>query len=277
MPQQSRKLLALAALLALASKNVSAFTPSTLSTQRNGFAISPLSAASDDVSIDYDSAAKLAYDGWRNNFSKGDFNEDKYESFKGNYEALTIANVKAAKMARDQGGEAEQKLELNEYADMTVAEYQAMQAGPPDPIAPDAEDETDADTDNADANSDVSIPYDSAARLAYDNWRVKFDKGEFVATRFVVFKENYEIVTVANIAAKKSARESGSAASSIELAADADTAAVEIDADAPASPLKAALDALQAQDAAADAIGDAAIALAEEEQVRISANKQRSI
>jgi hypothetical protein len=37
------------------------------------------------------------------------------------------------------------------------------------------------------------------------------------------------------------------------------------------------LDALQAQDAAADAIGDAAIALAEEEQVRISANKQRSI
>jgi len=106
MPQQSRKLLALAALLALASKNASAFTPSTLSTQRAEFAISPLGAASDDVSIDYDSAAKLAYDGWRSTFSKGDFTEEKFEPFKGNYEALTIANVKAAKSARDEGGEA---------------------------------------------------------------------------------------------------------------------------------------------------------------------------
>jgi len=150
-------------------------------------------------------------------------------------------------------------MELNEYADMTVAEYQAMQAGPP--ILAPAEPAADEDLD-----SDVSIPYNSAALLAYDDWRATFNMGEFVETKFVVFEENYEIVTVANVSAKKSARKSGNAASLIELAADADTVAVEIDTNTPASPLQAALDALQAQDAAAGAIGDATAALAEEEQ-----------
>lgn len=127
MPQQSRKLLALAAFLALASENVSAFTPNSLNNNR-AFPTA-LSAAGDDVSIDYDAAAKLAYDEWRNTFSKGDFSEDKFKAFKGNYEALTIANVKDAKKARETGTEASQKLELNEYADMTVQEFQKMQAG----------------------------------------------------------------------------------------------------------------------------------------------------
>ena len=178
MPQQSRKLLALAALLVLASENVSAFTPSTLSTQRTGFAFSTLSAASDDVSIDYDSAAKLAYDDWRTTFGKGDFTESKFASFKSNYVSLTVANVKAAKKAREEGGEAVEKLELNDFADMTVAEYQAMQDG----------------------GSDESTQEDSSA---------------------------------------------------------------------PVSPLQVAMDAMEAQEAAADAIGEAAAAIAEEEQVRI--------
>lgn len=127
MPQQSRKLLALAAFLALASENVSAFTPNSLNNNR-AFPTA-LSAAGDDVSIDYDAAAKLAYDEWRNTFAKGDFSEDKFKAFKGNYEALTIANVKSAKKARETGTEASQNLELNEYADMTVEDFQKMQAG----------------------------------------------------------------------------------------------------------------------------------------------------
>jgi len=180
----SHKLLALAALLAVASQSASAFTPSTRSNQRGAFSplsvVSPLRAASSDVSIDYDSAAKLAYAEWRGLNGKGDFDAARFESFKGNYEALTIANVKAAKKARDEATGDIQRLELNEFADMTVAEYQAMQSGDDSP-APAAED------------SDAS----------------------------------------------------------------------------PVSPLQTVMDSLAAQDAASTAIGEAAAALAEEEQVRI--------
>jgi len=58
----------------------------------------------------------------------------------------------------------------------------------------------------------------------------------------------------------------------IELGAYADTDAVDIKtspAPAPVSPFQAVLNAMNAQNAAADAIGEAAAALAEEEQVRI--------
>lgn len=256
MLQQSHKFLALAALLALASENASAFTPSTLSSQRVAF--SPLSAsvANDvDVSIDYDSAAKLAYDQWRDLNEKGNFDADKFEAFKSNYVALTVANVKAAKKARDEGTDDVQKLELNEFADMTVAEYQAMQG-----IEPAAEEVGDVD---------VSIVYDSAARVAYDAWREQFNQGEFVDTKYQVFKENYEIVTVANVSAKKAARENGSEAVVIELGDDADSVVVEIPEAAAVDPLKTAMDALAAQEAASGAIGEAAAALAEEEQVRM--------
>ncbi len=263
---KSQKFLALAALLALASENAYAFTPSTLSNQR--FAHSKFSVAAVggdvDVSIDYDSAAKLAYDQWRSQNGKGDYDDAKFEAFKANYVALTVANVKAAKKARDEGSELAQKLELNEYADMTVAEFQAMQGGgsTEEPAAV----EEPAPVEDA----DVSIVYDSAARLAYDEWRAKFNQGEFVETKYQVFKENYEIVAVANVAAKKAARDSGSEAAIIELGEDADSAAVVIETAASVDPLKTAMDAMAAQEVASDAIGEAAAAIAEEEKVNLS-------
>ena len=82
-----------------------------------------------DISIPYDAAARLAYDGWCQTYGKP-FDAKRYETFKANYEALTIANVKAAKEARDAGlAEPPKKLDLNEYADMTAEEYMAMQSG----------------------------------------------------------------------------------------------------------------------------------------------------
>jgi hypothetical protein len=185
MTQQSRKLMALAAFLALASEHASAFTPAALSQQqRFSVANSPLFAASDNVSVDYDAAAKLAYDEWRNLYGKGDFDAKKFQAFKTNYEALTIVNVKAAKKAREEGTQDVQKLELNEFADMTVEEYQNMQSG--------------------------------------------------------------------SVAASVS----GSTATTAAAAATTTT-----------SPLQAAMDALNAQNAAADAISEAAAALAQEEEV----------
>jgi Cathepsin propeptide inhibitor domain (I29) len=65
--------------------------------------------------------------------------------------------------------------------------------------------------------ADVSIPYDAAARLAYEQWRAEFGKGEwpFEAARFKTFKDNYEIVTIANVKAKKKARDEGTVSLSL--------------------------------------------------------------
>lgn len=58
-------------------------------------------------------------------------------------------------------------------------------------------------------SSDVSIPYDAAARLAYDEWRAANDKGAFSEPKFEKFKAHYEVITSANMAAKKKARNEG--------------------------------------------------------------------
>lgn len=88
---------------------------------------------SDDVSIPYDSAAMLAYDEWRAQYKKGDFDPVRYEAFKSNYETITVLNVKGKKEAREAGTEAPAPLTLNEYGDYTMAEYEAMAQAPPAP------------------------------------------------------------------------------------------------------------------------------------------------
>ena len=89
-----------------------------------------LDVANSDVSIPYDAAARLAYDDWRQTYSKGGFDPARFATFKANYELLTVANVKAAKAARDAGSDSPpKKLDLNEFADMTAEEYQAAMSG----------------------------------------------------------------------------------------------------------------------------------------------------
>jgi hypothetical protein len=57
---------------------------------------------------------------------------------------------------------------------------------------------------------DVSVPYDAAALLAYNEWRESFRKGSFDPIKFTKFKDNYIKVTVANVSAKKKNRDDGS-------------------------------------------------------------------
>lgn len=59
---------------------------------------------------------------------------------------------------------------------------------------------------------DISVPYDAAAILAYDEWRQKHNKGDFDASKFIKFKSSYEKISVANVVAKKVAREKGTTA-----------------------------------------------------------------
>lgn len=129
-------LLALSSLAVLSVNYVDAFTPSTLAKSRHmqklDFAATATKVETSDVSIPYDAAAKIAYDKWRKDFKKGDFDAKRFEIFKGNYEAITIANVVAAKDARDaamaRGASTaiitEEQMELNEYADLTLDEYE---------------------------------------------------------------------------------------------------------------------------------------------------------
>jgi hypothetical protein len=125
------------------------------------------------------------------------------------------------------------------------------------------------------SSSDVSIPYDAAARLAYDEWRAKFDKGNFDAERYPIFKANYEAITVANVVSKAQARQQGNSEEAPSLltlnefgdyteeeyrkAMDKTTTTGDV--------LGKAMDAAQSQEEASSALKDAADALAEEEEV----------
>ncbi len=82
-----------------------------------------------DISVPYDAAARLAYDEWRAQFNKGGFNEKRYQNFKTNYEAVTIANVAAKKRARDSKADSPIPLmTLNEFGDFSEEEYRTFMA-----------------------------------------------------------------------------------------------------------------------------------------------------
>ena len=126
------------ALLALVAETeyVAAFVPSGFQGRnvvRN--AVSVDMATESDVSVPYDAAARLAYDEWRDEYLKGQFDPVRYEAFKANYEAIAVMNVSAKKKAREAGDDSPSLLNLNEYADFTAAEYEAMMKGE-EPEAP---------------------------------------------------------------------------------------------------------------------------------------------
>lgn len=128
----------------------------------------------------------------------------------------------------------------------------------------------------ASTSVDLSIPYDAAARLAYDEWRAKYDKGDFDAERYAVFQQNYEAITVANVVAKKQAREQDEPVPALmslnefgDFTEEEYMAAMEGDA-APTTTgdvLGKAMESAQSQSEASNALKDAADALAEDEEV----------
>ena len=126
-------------------------------------------------------------------------------------------------------------------------------------------------------DTDVSVPYDAAARLAYDEWCQKYNKPQD-SKRYVFFKKNYETITVANVAAKKQARETGQEQAAIlTLNEYGDFSEEEYKAmmrgEKPKTistegVLDKAVKAAEAQSAASGALQEAADALADEEEVR---------
>lgn len=128
------------ALLAIAAEtgHVHAFVPAgftgrNISPSRAAVGVDMSTETDSDVSIPYDAAAKLAYDNWRDEYLKGEFDPIRYEAFKDNYEAITVLNVIAKKKARDEGTDSPSLLALNDYADYTAEEYEAMMGGEEEP------------------------------------------------------------------------------------------------------------------------------------------------
>lgn len=127
------------------------------------------------------------------------------------------------------------------------------------------------------SSSDISVPYDAAARLAYDEWRTKYGKGAFDPVRYQAFKANYETITVANVVAKKKARETGTELPALMTlnefgdCTEDEYAAAQMQTQKPTtstdSVLGKALEAAVSQSEASSALEDAANALAEEEEV----------
>mmetsp|Transcript_3226 Transcript_3226/g.4808 ORF Transcript_3226/g.4808 Transcript_3226/m.4808 type:complete len:484 (+) Transcript_3226:39-1490(+) len=123
-----RRLL-LAALALIASHHSYAFTPAFLNpSSALRSSNTAISEKQSDVSIPYDAAARLAYDEWRADYGKGDFDAARYDNFKQNYEYITITNVKTKKQAREAGEETPKLFSLNEYGDYSSAEYEAAMA-----------------------------------------------------------------------------------------------------------------------------------------------------
>lgn len=54
---------------------------------------------------------------------------------------------------------------------------------------------------------DVTIPYDAAARLAYDIWRDENEKGDFDEAAFDAFSKIYKTQAVATAVLKKASRD----------------------------------------------------------------------
>ena len=125
-----RRLLVLPALAALAARNADAFTPASFGgrTAANSVRSFSMVSTETEVSVEYDSAARLAYKDWCGKFNK-EASDERFETFKANYEAITVANVSAAKKARDEGSDRPKDLELNEFGDMSEKEYLEMQSG----------------------------------------------------------------------------------------------------------------------------------------------------
>jgi len=169
----------IATLALLATPWAEAFTPTGLSIHRWPLTVSdtmtcpPRSSTSTslyvsnvNVSVEFDAAAKLAYESWRKKYNKGPFDENKYRIFRTNYEATSVAHSTALKKARDSGSvDAVNAIELNESADSQLLQLAGLS----------------------------TKSTESPTRSAYVQWCKKYNKTPN-ETRFVTFASNYLIM-----------------------------------------------------------------------------------
>lgn len=152
---------------------------------------------SNDVSVPYDAAARLAFEQWKEKFGKADdyFDADRFEIFKANYEAITVANIVAKKQVREvsiANGEGAAvitncRMVLNEYADLTFEEYEALQIKKQ---GSNSNDTFSIGKENIAEPDDQSLAGDFRIQVAYREWINEFNKTSNV-TRYANFAKNF--------------------------------------------------------------------------------------
>ena len=73
---------------------------------------------------------------------------------------------------------------------------------------------------------DLNIKYDAVKKLAYNQRRERYEKGDFVEDLYDLFRENYGTLVVSNDIATK-ARESGEECKKLEMNESTDTVSIE--------------------------------------------------
>ena len=175
---------------------------------------------------------RKAYDDWRAEFGKGEFDPARYENFKVNYIKVMDANAAAFAAASAKGEADPEPQKLNEYGDFPAEEYEAMldrqkeeydallsSQKQPEPSYETAKLEQE-ETGNIPAPPEGQLTEDEKIlggdekwhRKAYDDWRVEFGKGEFDPARYENFKVNYAAIMDANAAAAAEASAKGESA-----------------------------------------------------------------
>mgnify|MGYP001192736620 CR=1 FL=1 len=76
------------------------------------------------------------YEEWRNEYSKGEFYNLRYQNFRSNYIKLMTANAAELTVARDMGYPDPVPLTLNEYGDLSPEEFSNMHNGQHAPLPP---------------------------------------------------------------------------------------------------------------------------------------------
>lgn len=150
-----------------------------------------------DVSVPYDAAARLAFEQWKEKFGKINdyFDSDRFEIFKANYEAITIANIIAKRQVREvsiANGEGAAvitncRMVLNEYADLTFEEYEALQR---EKQGFNSSDVLSTGSKNTLEPDNQSVAGDFRIQVAYRAWTTEFNKTSNV-TRYATFAKNF--------------------------------------------------------------------------------------
>ena len=97
------------------------------------FSATDTSAGDPDDSTYYTGGeAKIlkAYEEWRNEYRRGDFDNARYQNFKANYVKLMTANAAELTVARDMGDPDPVPFTLNEYGDLSPEEFNNLHHGP---------------------------------------------------------------------------------------------------------------------------------------------------
>eukprot|EP00980_Cylindrotheca_fusiformis_P000210 scaffold42_cov133-Cylindrotheca_fusiformis.AAC.7 len=75
-----------------------------------------------------ENALRSAYDEWRAEYGKGEFDRARFETFKSNFRTLTIANISARDKALQEGSQPPQWMYLNRFGDFSDSEFRASQS-----------------------------------------------------------------------------------------------------------------------------------------------------